>query len=74
MLKIQVSALLLKLGQNPRMTSEKNVFFQMRCEDFILASKMKPKFEFLTPPYFCDIGIFDKVAVTLRIFKQKFEK
>ena len=46
----------------------------MSCGDFVLASKMKPKFEFLTTPYFCDIGIFDKVAVTLRFFKQKFEK
>ena len=70
----QISASFLKLGQNPRMTSEKIHFSRTSCGDFVLASKMKPKFNCLTPPYFCDIGIFDKVAVTLRIFKQKFEK
>ena len=53
------------------MTSEKIHFSRMSCGDFVLASKMKPKFDSLTPPYFCDIGIFDKVAVTLRIFKQQ---
>ena len=37
---------------------------------FILASKMKPKFESLRPLYFCDIGIFDKVTVTLIIFEK----
>ena len=36
---------------------------------FVLASKMKPKFDYLTPPHFCN-----KVAITLTILKQKFEK
>ena len=70
----QISASFLKLGQNPRMTSEKIHFSRTSCGDFVLARKMKPKFDYLTPPYFCDIGNFDKVAVTLRIFKRKFEK
>ena len=52
----------------------KNTFFSDVMRDFVLASKMKLKFEFWTPPYFCDIGIFDKVSVTLTIFKQKVEK
>ena len=47
-------------------TSEKIHFSWTSCWDFVLASKMKQKFEFWTPPYFCDIGIFDKVAVTLK--------
>ena len=34
---------------------------------------MKPKFEFLTPPYFCDIGIFDKVAVNLTILNKNLK-
>ena len=54
------------------MTSKKIHLSRTSCRDFVQASKMKPKF--LTAPYFCDIGIFDKVAVTLKIFKQKFEK
>ena len=53
-LKIQILASFLKLGQNLRMMSEKIHFSRTSCEDFVLASKMKPKFEFLTPPYFCD--------------------
>ena len=61
----KILASFLKPGQNPQMTSEKNGFFRTPCEDFVLASKMKPKFEFLTPPYFCDIGIFDKVVATV---------
>ena len=48
--------------------------FQMSCGDFFLASKMKPKFDYLTPPYFSVIGIFDKVSVTLAFMKDKFEK
>ena len=68
------SYFILKVRQNLRMTSEKIHFSQTSCGDFVLASKMQQKFEFWTPPYFCDIGIFDKVAVTLTIFKQKIEK
>ena len=30
-----------------------------------------PKFDYLTPPYFCDIDIFEKVTVTLTIFLNK---
>ena len=62
-----------KLGQNPPMLSEKNWFIRDSC-GFPLTLKMKPKFDYLTPPYFCDIGIFHKMAVTLTIIKDKFEK
>ena len=55
------------------MTSEKIHFSRTSCGDFVLASKMKPKFDCWTPPYFCDIGIFDKVAVTLTVFKHKYK-
>ena len=41
---------------------------------FCPSFKNEVKIWILTPPYFCDIGIFDKVAVTLTIFKQKIEK
>ena len=44
------------------------------CGGFALIAKMKPKYDYLTPPYFCDIGIFAKVAVTLTFVKDKFEK
>ena len=59
-LKIQILSSFLKLGQNPRMTSEKNVFYRMSCEDFVLASKMKPKFEFLTSRVMPEFSNFSK--------------
>ena len=49
-------------------------FSRMSWGDFVPASKMKPKFDYLTPAYFCDIDILDKVTVTLTIFKQNIEK
>ena len=73
-LKIQISASFLKLGQNPCMTSKKIHFSWTSCRDFVIASKMRRKFNYWTPPYYSDIGISDKVAVTLTIFKQKFKK
>ena len=58
--KVQILASFLMLGQNPHMTSEKNVFFRTSCRDFFLASNMKPKFEFLTPQFKPDFSIFSK--------------
>ena len=56
----QILASFLKLGQNPRMTSEKNVFFRRSCVDFVLASKMKPKFDCLTSQVMPELSIFSK--------------
>ena len=55
-----MSASFLKLGQNPCMTSEKNVFFRTSCGDFVLALKMKPKFDCLTPQVMPELSIFSK--------------
>ena len=71
--KIQISASFFNLGHNPRMTSKKIHFYRTSCGDFVLASKMRPKFDCWTPPYFCDFGIFDKVAVTFRTFKKNLK-
>ena len=34
--------------------------FRTSCGDFVLASKMKPKFEFLTPQVMPEFSIFSK--------------
>ena len=42
------------------MTSEKIDFFWTSWGDFILALKMKPKFDYLTPQFMPEFSIFSK--------------
>ena len=51
----------------------KKYFFRDSCGGFVLTLKMKPKFDYWTPRYFCDIDIFHKMPVSLANIKDKFE-
>ena len=47
-------------GKIPAWHPRKMYFFQMSCEDFVLASKMKPKFKFLMLQVMPEFSIFLK--------------
>ena len=74
MLKNQTSATFLMLGKNPRMTSGKITFLRDSCGFFSLTSKIKQHFDFLTPPYFCDMCYFHRVDMHHIIIKNTLRR
>ena len=74
MLKNQTSATFLMLGKNPCMMSGKITFLRDSCGVFALTSKTKRLFDFLTPPYFCDMCYFCRVDMHHIIIKNTLRR